>query len=801
MKPRYSLLTTFAALALGGPLFAQTAPTTTAPAANAAAEKDEAIQLPAFSISSEKDTSYVGKSALSSTRIAVDLAELPQSVKVLNNSFLTAINPTMLSDILNYVGGGQNGQLNWTPGRMNIRGFTGDADYVDGFAPGAATAQDSAVFDRFEVVKGPSAIFLAADGSPGGIQNKITKDPVSTQSTSLEVQTGLFAANHATLDIGGPLTKDGKLTYRAIAAESYWDDYYKYVYMHRFTGLAALSYAFSPDTKLTVKTELIEANWPSYNGLPIDPRTMKMIDLPYDSTQDLNAPENWRHDAVHRLWGTFNSRINEHIAVSIRGMRAFDMADRLESIAPTWSEGTTTGTALIKGVSTPVTFLGGKWTTPATVGTSESVAPVNYVVKNGVTYVTDPWAGTPTYTGGAIPRSTMNVDESHGAYNDIQADMNFNYSTKWFTELLLVGLEHRNSPSYTITWKNGVSTTPWFPYAPDTPATVVTNYTAPSAYTRGFSLQNRGYFNETLKLLDSRLILSFGVSRASTYSATWNVLTNAWSGAPGGYNLNTNLVQYGVVYKVVPNVSLFFGSNQNFAVNGTGTLNGISNSVLPPKTGAQKEVGIKTDLLDKRLQINVSYFDVNQQNNTAPSFPSDPLNPNVLIPGVISRGFDGDLSFKVSSSLYLIGSFSNYSAKSILGAAFDGRQGAIFLQPGTGNVAYGSIPVDNTAEHTYSIFGLYKFTSGDYRGLSIGLGGNYQSKRAITDGTNQVFFGYIPERTVIDSNISYEYNTHIKYTLTINNLLNKKYIYSSRSEDVIVPGTPFNIKVAISYKL
>src|SRR5882724_4573823 len=150
--------------------FAQTA--TPAPAEEPSSATDtssEVISLPTFSINSEKDASYIGTSSLSSTRIAVDLSELPQSVKVLNNSFLTAINPTMMSDVLNYVGGGQNGALNWTPGRMNIRGFTGDADYTDGFAPQAGSALDSVIFDRFEIIKGPSAIFLAADGSPGGI--------------------------------------------------------------------------------------------------------------------------------------------------------------------------------------------------------------------------------------------------------------------------------------------------------------------------------------------------------------------------------------------------------------------------------------------------------------------------------------------------------------------------------------------------------------------------------------------------------------------------------------------------------
>ena len=107
------------------------------------ATSGEVVQLPAFEITSEKDTNYAGTSALSSTRIAVDLSELSQSVKVLNNSFLQAINPSMMSDMLDYVGGGQNGQLNWTSGRMNIRGFTGDADYEDNFAPSEGAQLDS----------------------------------------------------------------------------------------------------------------------------------------------------------------------------------------------------------------------------------------------------------------------------------------------------------------------------------------------------------------------------------------------------------------------------------------------------------------------------------------------------------------------------------------------------------------------------------------------------------------------------------------------------------------------------------
>jgi len=726
--------------------FAQTVPT---PAVTDAS-KEAAITLPAFEISSEKDNAYVGTSALSSTRIAVDLSELPQSVKVFSNSFITAINPTMMSDILDYVGGGQNGALNWTAGRMNIRGFTGDADYMDGFAPTQGSTVDSIIYDRFEIIKGPSTIFLAADGSPGGIENKITKSPQATQSTTISAQTGLFDGNHLGLDTTGSLTSDHKLLYRLVAGERYWDMYYKNAYMHSFTMMPALSYQFSKDTKLELKAELVETNWPSYNGLPVDPRTGKMFDIPYDSSQDENAPYNWRHDNDRRVWGSFNSRLNDYVALSVRAMRAFDRADRFESITAPWNEGSRT------------------WATA-------SVAPT-------------------TYTGGAIPRPTTN-DDAHTEYNDIQTDINFNYSGKGFNELFLVGAEDRDAPGRTETYSGNDSSSPWYPYAPGTPPVIVTSQT-PSAYTETQSLFQRIYALETLKLFNDRLILNFGADRAKVFGSNFNYLTGAQTSYVP-YTLFKNLVQWGAVVKVLPGISLFTGFNQNFAANGVGTYNGLTNTPLPAKLGEQHEVGVKMDFLNHAITANISYFDINQKNNTVPSFPLDPANPFILIPGVISRGFDADFSWKVDRNLYLIGSFANYAAKSILGPAVDGK----FIQPGTGSVAHGSIPVDNTAEHTASLYSVYNFDEGSLKNVSLGVGANFQSKRAVTDGPNQVFWGYVPGRTIVDSNISYKYNSHIKYTVTINNLLNKKYIYSVRSENVQIPGTPFNIKFAVSYTL
>jgi iron complex outermembrane receptor protein len=740
MKTRY-YAALFAAFAAVLPLTAQAVKED--PQTTAAAPQGDTVQLPAFTINAETDTAYVGKSALSSTRIAVDIADLPQSVQVLNNSFVKAVNPFNLADVLNYTGGAQNGALNWTPGRLAIRGFSGDGDYNDSFAPPAGSVVDSLIYDRFEVIKGPSTIFLAADGSPGGLVNKITKSPLSTQQTTLSAQTGLYDANRVSIDSTGPVTKDGKLLYRMVGAMQYSNGYYDNTYMHRFTAMPGFSYQFSPDTKVELKSMLVETNWPSYNGLQTDPRTLKVWDVPYTRSSSEASPYNWRHDAVNRVWMSFTSRLNDNVALRIAAMNAYNRSDRLESLANTWNDG------------------GRTW--------------------NAATSPT-------TYTGGAYPRTTT-ADDATNRYRDIQSDLNFNFKTGPANHSLLVGSELRDSPAGTISYAG--TSSPWNPFVKTDPVVNV-NYSVKSAWTENTSTLARVYALETLKLFKDRLLLSFGATRTRATGSTKNANTGIVTTPE--YVVFKNLKQYGAVYKIADGLNVFYGYNENYALNGVGTVNGVVGTPLPPKQGKQSEVGVKTVFLDKKLTANISYFDVQQQNNTVPSSPLNPLNPNVLIPGVISRGFDGDLTYTFNRNLFVMGSFSWFKAKSILGPAAAG-----FIQPYTQSIITGSIPVNNISERSSSIFGLYRFTDGMVKGLNVGLGANHLSKRAISDNANQVWFGYAPGRTIVNANASYRWNKHINYSLNIDNLLNTKYIYSVRSVNVIVPGQSLNLKFSVDY--
>ena len=119
-------------------------------------------------------------------------------------------------------------------------------------------------------------------------------------------------------------------------------------------------------------------------------------------------------------------------------------------------------------------------------------------------------------------------------------------------------------------------------------------------------------------------------------------------------------------------------------------------------------------------------------------------------------------------------------------------------QPYDGKI-YRDLPVNNVSQRNLAAWTRYKFTSPALKGLAIGVGVSYLAKRAVTDNSNMIFYGYVPCRTLVDAVINYR-TSRCKFQLNIDNLLDQKYIYSARSNQVIIPGTPLNLRASITQK-
>ena len=131
MKPHLarSLLqaTSVAALLLGSAGLAQgqTAPTPAAApaAAPTEADKKDVVTLPTFVISEEPTNPYVSKQALSGTRVAMDVMDIPQTVSIVTNEFMKDTMSQRMLDAAKYVTPVVESTLPVGGDRYTIRGF------------------------------------------------------------------------------------------------------------------------------------------------------------------------------------------------------------------------------------------------------------------------------------------------------------------------------------------------------------------------------------------------------------------------------------------------------------------------------------------------------------------------------------------------------------------------------------------------------------------------------------------------------------------------------------------------------
>jgi iron complex outermembrane receptor protein len=690
------------------------------PAATAA-PPPEVLRLPDFAVNTVRDDSYVGREALSTTRTGVELLDLPQSVKVINRAMIDDINPGLVVDILKYVGGGQAGNINFADDRFTLRGFNSPADigdFVDGFRAKLDSNTDTAIIERLEIIKGPSAIFVA-NGPVGGVINKITKSPVSYPLRTLRLQAGLFDANRAELDLGGPVTADGKLLYRFVLAGQDSNGWYDHTYTQRIILAPSLAYSFTPHTRLTFKYFYFDFRFSSYNGIPFDERTGRPLAIDPQSSFSEPKPLNWRKDIAHRFLAEFTHRLNHHAAVRLAGFHTHNNAGRVESV---------------NGSSIPASFVNGT----------------------------------------LIPRSTTAQDRDHYRTH-FQGDLVFNFDTGPAGHRLLAGGELSNAPDEVRSYAG--TSSPVDPFNLRVPGSVTVNWATPSGHTRSENRQQKLFALETLSLFNQRLQLSAGGSRVRAKTSSRNKLTGTTTPSVA---VTETLLQYGVLFKATPGLSLFYGYNENFAPNFTAT-----GSALPSQLGKQREVGLKADLPGGRLSATLSHFDIQQQNVPVLSFPQTTPPSFVLVPGQSSRGVDGDIAFKATDRLDFIATFAFLDAKARSQA---NSAAPVIVQP-----------VNNVAETTLGLWTRYKVTTGTLKGLSVGLGISHLSKRAITTNNNATLYGYLPGFTVADLVLAYE-TRQFRYGVNIYNLFDKDYYAAVRNQSIIIPGAGTNLKASLTWK-
>ncbi|MEH2084046.1 MAG: TonB-dependent receptor [Nostoc sp.] len=216
-------------------------------------------------------------------------------------------------------------------------------------------------------------------------------------------------------------------------------------------------------------------------------------------------------------------------------------------------------------------------------------------------------------------------------------------------------------------------------------------------------------------------------------------------------------------------ISLYASYSRSFVPNNSKTASG---EPLEPSRGTQYEVGIKSELFDRRLSATLAAYDITKTN--IPTQDPNDINSVIPVGEVKSRGIELDVAGEILPGWKII-------ASGYLNDAFVSKDN--------------SIPegrrLENTPYHGASLWTTYEIQKGDLQGLQFGAGIFFVGSRIAYQSDPFTISSYI--RT--DAAISYKYSNW-RAALNFKNIFDVKYYDTSGY--YLFPQAPLTVLGTIS---
>jgi iron complex outermembrane receptor protein len=509
------------------------------------------VRVSPFDVSSFLDQGYRASNSVFGSRFDAPIRELPFAIQAFTESFIVDQKPVNIFDIARYSPGVTYRSNDGTEGNANlaIRGFAvsatpGNVQILrDGFH--GQSIFDFTNISRVEVAKGPAS-FLYGQVAPGGIVNIITKSPQRQFAATANVRHGSYDEHRVDADVTGPLSDT--LFYRVAA--SYDQD------MHYWEPYDAHSRSISP-------------------SLLWQPNERVSVSLKYENFRKVESPQLQQKPGYNRQAG----------------------------VVPTPTDPNLSGVD-VPGLSTWIDLKADDhWNLRAAYAHQKYKIDLLFSGNGGM-------ANNTTLLQGRRFRRQI-YDNSDDTY-EVQGTGKYEFGD---TSLrLLLGMQYvdRSFSNWAAQAPNDpalgsnptASPLPLWNLA--NPSTWNRNVTIPiSALTANPTDQTTHYVDKsiyagsTFGFFKDRLLVLAGWRQTQTESQLTNHLTGQTQPAITGSAVTP---QYGALYKLTPELSLFASYAESF-VPGSQILNNLDGSTSPakPTEGKGYDLGIKADLFDRRL--------------------------------------------------------------------------------------------------------------------------------------------------------------------------------------------------------
>ena len=647
------------------------APAQTAPAATAAARPpDDVVTLSEFNVSADSDRGYVASETLTGSRVRTPIIDLPYTVNVLTSEFFEEFAIFELADNLVHIGSFTSLDIG---GGFTLRGFSATSQLRDGFY--RLGRYGSSNVDRTEIIKGSNAAIYGRT-SPGGMINMISKQPKDREYYRLMVNFGDYDTQRGVLEATGPVFKGaaGRTSY-VLTLSNYSRGFdQEFARNHNEEYYLAVKHTFPDRSSLMVSGEYFHQ---TRHAPPVAAPTIldQKRTAAADDDEIIGYAKNLSGYNPHGP----NSELN-------RGNTGYTIVydKRLSDV---WS---------VRAAGNY--YMARRW---------------DYNQNNGWGGITinSPTGAAVTSTRGGTPNKGLIFEDGGG----VQADALAHYwlRNRTIENRTLVTLDFNDYYRWDPTWNYGPATNPdiaaWNAANSGRVVALDANYRpiAPITYfpkwfqwggetlnrlTRRRTTVLGGLLRHQMGFLQNRLLTFVGARfdavrfREHDYTTTVGARTTAgtFRSFPGYENYNQgDLIRrrvdqlkpnFGVNYKVLPQVRVFANYSESYFVNQTDNPIVFADPTYKPEIANGFDYGFKGELLNSRLTFTVSGFYATRENVSVSQLveiaPGSFVTTNIREGDHLVRGYEIDLNWRMTDELSVMGSWGHvYSIYTDFGSA------------------------------------------------------------------------------------------------------------------------------------
>lgn len=715
------------------------------------------LRVSPFEVATNLDRGYLASNSVSGSRFDAQIQVLPFAIQAFTDRFIKDQKPNNIFDIARYSPGVTYRSNDFNEGNANlaIRGFPVSATkgniqvLRDGF--NGPSIFDFTNISRVEVVKGPSS-FLYGQVSPGGIVNVITKKPLPQYAAYTDLTYGSYDQYRLDADITGPVSQ--KLFFRLATSYDqdmhYWEPYDAHSWnfspslLWQPSDRLSISFKYEKFRKVETPQLMQKPGYGTQAGIlptPSDPN-LSGVEVP-GLADDWNglAYTDYRNSDTQSLSAWIDIHIDDHWDLRAGYSR---QAYKVDALA-TGNFGMANNNTLLQGRRVRGQIYTNEGDTVETHAVGKyDFGPTSLRLLLGAQYVDrsfDDWAAQ--------------------APNDPLLGSNPTASPFPLWDL--------NDPS---TWDRDTSI--------PRPALTENRTDDSVSYT-----DKSVYAGTTLGFFDDRVQVLAGWRLTSTNNQLTNNLTLLTSPK---FSERKVTPQYGVLYKLNPELSLFASYAESF-LPGSQLLRDPSGTLRPasPTEGKGYDIGVKADLFNHRVSGTLAYFDIINRNIVNDLAQTDEggfvVIYNVQSGEQRSQGVELDATATLTDNWQLYFSYSYMDARI---TEFSGNDATILAQD--------PAALDSAAQENYknvkrfhdarlqmsapqlaNLWTRYDFIQAPLRGLYIAGGINYVYDQTILpDGPESSRQTY----TLINAKAGYVWSwkgRRISLDLMGKNLANEHY--------------------------